>query len=67
MNDEEISTIYVRLGNDFNVACTAFTKEHIDMRSVLPCALLRVALWRARRDAVALRTSKLTLLARAAR
>lgn len=32
MNEDEISAIYVRLGNDFNTAAAAFTKEGIDMR-----------------------------------
>jgi len=32
MNENDISEIYVRLGNDFNVASAAFLHEGIDMR-----------------------------------
>lgn len=36
VTDDAISGIYVKLGNDFNVACAAFAKENIGMRCVQP-------------------------------
>lgn len=35
-----VSDIYVRLGNEFNAASLAFTKEGIDMKFVITLALL---------------------------
>jgi hypothetical protein len=32
VNEEEISAIYVKLGNDFNVACAVFARENISMK-----------------------------------
>jgi hypothetical protein len=34
VNEEAISAIYVKLGNDFNVACAAFARENISMKCV---------------------------------
>jgi len=34
ITDEQVSDIYVRLGNDFNAAVAAFESYRIDMRSV---------------------------------
>ncbi|KAL8279130.1 hypothetical protein RQP46_008386 [Phenoliferia psychrophenolica] len=35
VTDDAISAIYVKLGNDFNVACAAFAKENIGMSELL--------------------------------
>ncbi|GAA5860348.1 hypothetical protein JCM8547_003470 [Rhodosporidiobolus lusitaniae] len=35
VNEEAISAIYVKLGNDFNVACAAFARENISMNELL--------------------------------
>ncbi|GAA5923492.1 formin-mediated actin nucleation enhancer [Sporobolomyces koalae] len=35
VNEEEISAIYVKLGNDFNVACAVFARENISMNELL--------------------------------
>lgn len=32
VDEEAISAIYVKLGNDFNVACAAFARENISMK-----------------------------------
>jgi len=32
VDEEEISQIYVKLGNDFNVAVAAFARENINMK-----------------------------------
>lgn len=32
MSENDISNVYVKLGNDFNVACAAFGREEISMR-----------------------------------
>ncbi|GAA5897794.1 hypothetical protein JCM5296_006076 [Sporobolomyces johnsonii] len=34
-SEEEISAIYVKLGNDFNVACAVFARENISMNELL--------------------------------
>ncbi|KAK4704862.1 hypothetical protein P7C70_g1354, partial [Phenoliferia sp. Uapishka_3] len=45
VSDDAISAIYVKLGNDFNVACAAFSKENIGMSELLSVpAELRVCL-----------------------
>ncbi|GAA5909397.1 hypothetical protein JCM6882_000971 [Rhodosporidiobolus microsporus] len=45
VNEEAISAIYVKLGNDFNVACAAFAKEGISMNELLSVpSQLRVCL-----------------------
>ncbi|BGP36187.1 Bud site selection protein 6 [Rhodotorula kratochvilovae] len=35
LDEEEISQIYVKLGNDFNVACAAFAREGITMNELM--------------------------------
>lgn len=35
MTDQQVSDVYVQLGNDFNTCVTAFGAYDIDMRSVV--------------------------------
>jgi hypothetical protein len=43
VDEEAISAIYVKLGNDYNVACAAFARENISMKFVGPALLLQAA------------------------
>jgi hypothetical protein len=45
VSEEAISAIYVKLGNDFNVACAAFARENISMKcvSLFPACFLPLA------------------------
>ena len=45
VTDDAISAIYVKLGNDFNVACAAFAKENIGMRCAGGHGLGAAARW----------------------